>query len=57
MRTAREKAIFIIDEIIGLWQDNGVDENYFFDQDTEQNDWDNIMIEINTIIHQLKKRI
>ena len=55
MRTAREKAIFIIDEIIGLWQDNGVDENYFFDQDTEQNDWDNIMIEINTIIHQLKK--
>tara|TARA_Y100000592_G_C5466216_1_gene316872 strand:+ start:1706 stop:2287 length:582 start_codon:yes stop_codon:yes gene_type:complete len=51
--TFRERAIFIIDEKIKLWQESGIDENYFFD---DESSWDDVNIEIDDIIHNLKDR-
>ena len=48
----RERAIYIIDEKIKSWQESGIDENYFFD---DENSWDDVNIEINDIINDLNK--
>ena len=49
--TFEQKAIYIIEKEIGKWQDNGWDENYFFN-DVDQ---EGVNIEINAIISMLKK--
>jgi hypothetical protein len=48
--TFEQKAIYIIEKEIGKWQDNGWDENYFFN-DVDQ---ECVSIEINTILNNLK---
>ena len=53
--TFRDRAIYIIDERIRLWQESGIDENYFFDDDDDHNAWDMVNIEINDIIYNLNK--
>ena len=50
--TSRERVIYIIDEKVKLWQESGIDENYFFD---DENSWDEVNIEINDIIYNMNK--
>lgn len=49
--TFEQKAIYIIDKEIEKFQENGLDEEYFFN-DVDQ---ECVNIEINTIINNLKK--
>ena len=54
--STKEKAIYIMKDVLGEWMDGGIDEKYFFDDDKTELDWDTVLIEINHILHEEIKK-
>lgn len=50
--STKEKAIYIMKDVLGEWMDGGIDEKYFFDDDKTKHDWDTVLIEMNHILHE-----
>jgi len=50
--STKEKAIYIMKDVLGEWMDGGIDEKYFFDDDKTEHDWDTVLIEMNHILHE-----